>query len=313
MASPGAGPIVAVGECMLELHAEAGHWQLGHGGDTLNTAVYLARLNEDVAYLTALGDDPFSAGMRAAWREEGLSLALTLTAPGRLPGLYAIQIDPAGERSFHYWRGQAAVRDLFALPGCAAALDQAAGAALLYVSGITLSLFDAGGRAALAALAQRVREAGGEVAFDPNYRPRAWPSPELARRAMAAFAPLVTIALPTFEDEALLEGDDGPAATAARWRATGAREIVVKLGAAGCMLDDGRIFAPAQPLVQIDTTGAGDSFNAGYLAARRRGRSAADAAAFANRLAGRVIGCRGAILPRADMLDLAALLAGTDG
>lgn len=313
MASPGRGPIVAVGECMLELHEEAGHWQLGHAGDTFNTALYLARLGEDVAYLTALGDDPFSAEMRAAWRKEGLNLALTLTAPGRLPGLYAVQIDPAGERSFHYWRSQAAVRDLFALPGCAAALEQAAGAALLYISGITLALFDVAGRAALAALALRVREAGGEVAFDPNYRPKAWPSPEIARAAIAAFVQLVTIALPTFEDEALLEGDGDPGATAARWRATGAREVVVKLGAAGCMLDDGRIVAPAHPLIQIDTTGAGDSFNAGYLAARRHGRSPADAAAVANRLAGRVIGCRGAILPREDMLDLASLFAGTHG
>lgn len=293
--------IVAVGECMLELRAEDDGWQLGHGGDTFNTAVYLARLGEDVAYLTALGDDPFSAGMRGSWQDEGLSLDLVLTAPHRLPGLYAIQTDSAGERSFHYWREQAAVRDLFHLPGCAEALDRAGGARLLYVSGITLALFDAEGRAALSGLARRVRDTGGAVAFDPNYRPRAWSSPDAARQAIADFAPLVTTALPTFEDEAALHGDADPAATRARWRAAGTRDIVVKLGPAGCVIDDGRIVAPAAPLAPVDTTGAGDAFNAGYLAARRRGASAAEAAAFANRLAGRVIGCRGAILPRADM------------
>lgn len=293
--------IVAVGECMLELRAADDGWQLGCGGDTFNTAVYLARLDEDVAYLTALGDDPFSAGMRGNWQAEGLSLDLVLTAPHRLPGLYAIQTDSAGERSFHYWREQAAVRDLFHLPSCAEALDRAAGARLLYVSGITLALFDAEGRAALSGLARRVRDADGEVAFDPNYRSRAWPSPDAARRAIAEFAPLVTTALPTFEDEAALHGDADPAATQARWRAVGTRDVVVKLGPAGCMLDDGRIVAPAVPLTPVDTTGAGDAFNAGYLAARRLGASADDAAAFANRLAGRVIGRRGAILPRADM------------
>lgn len=301
--------IVAVGECMLELRADGDHWRLGHGGDTFNTALYLARLGEDVAYLTAIGDDPFSAAMRAGWAAEGLRLDLVLTAPRRLPGLYAIRTDAAGERSFHYWREQAAVRDLFRLPGCADALERAAGARLLYTSGITLALFDASGRDALTALARRVRDAGGDVAFDPNYRPKAWSAPEAARAAIAAFAPLVTTVLPTFDDEAALHGDADPDATRARWRSAGARDIVVKLGPAGCMLDDGRIVAPAAPLTPVDTTGAGDAFNAGYLAARRRGVPAADAAVFANRLAGRVIGCRGAILPRRDMTDLTEALA----
>lgn len=305
-----AATIVAVGECMLELRAEGASWQLGHGGDTFNTAIYLARLGEDVAYLTALGDDPFSAAMRAEWRAEGVKLDLVLTAPRRLPGLYAIQTDAAGERSFHYWREQAAVRDLFRLPGCADALDRAAGAQLLYISGITLALFDAEGRATLAGLARRVRDAGGTVAFDPNYRPNAWPSPDVARRAIADFAPLVTTALPTFEDEAALHGDADPATTRARWRASGACDVIVKLGAAGCMLDDGCIVAPAAPIAPVDTTGAGDAFNAGYLAARRRGIAAGDAAMFANRLAGHVIGCRGAILPRAGMPDFARFVEG---
>lgn len=293
--------IVAVGECMLELRSEDGSWALSHGGDTFNTSVYLARLGEDVAYLTALGDDPFSAAMRTAWLDEGLSLDLVLTAPRRLPGLYAIRTDVDGERSFHYWREQAPVRDLFRLPGCADALDRAAGARLLYLSSITLALFDAEGRAALAHLASRVRESGGAVAFDPNYRPEIWSSPAAARRAIADFAPLVSLALPTFEDEAALHGDADPSATQARWRAGGAQEIVVKLGPSGCMLDDGRMSSPVARLAPVDTTGAGDAFNAGYLAARRRGVPPADAAAFANRLAGRVIGRRGAILPRADM------------
>lgn len=302
--------IVAVGECMLELRADGDHWHLGHGGDTFNTAVYLARLDEDVAYLTALGDDPFSDAMRMAWQNEGLRLDLVLTAAQRLPGLYAIQTDAAGERSFHYWRDQAAVRDLFRLPDCTAALDAAADAQLLYISGITLALFDAAGRAALGTLARRVRDAGGDVAFDPNYRPGLWSEPGAARAAIATFAPVVTIVLPTFDDEAALYGDTSPALTHARWRAAGVRESIVKLGAAGCMLDDGSLVAPTAPLTPVDTTGAGDAFNAGYLAARRRGLPAAGAAAFANRLAGRVIGCRGAILPRDKMPDFDFSAAG---
>lgn len=302
---------VAVGECMLELRSDGDSWQLGHAGDTFNTAVYLARLGEEVSFLTALGDDPFSSAMRTAWAAEGLHLDLVLTAPQRLPGLYAIRTDPDGERSFHYWRTQAAVRDLFRLPGCDAALERAASAQLLYISGITLALFGASDRAELKMLAERVRAGGGLVAFDPNYRPALWLAPEAAREAIADFSSVVTIALPTFEDEALLHGDRDPHATHARWRAAGAGEIVIKLGARGCMLQDGRTVAPPVALQPIDTTGAGDAFNAGYLAARLRGSSALEAGSFANVLAGRVTRCSGAILPRAEMPTLLPAKAGT--
>lgn len=297
-------PIVAVGECMIELREEAGAWRVGHSGDSFNTALYLSRLGETVGYLTVLGDDPFSASMRAAWADEGIDLDLVLTAPRELPGLYAIKTDDAGERSFHYWRGHAAVRRLFALPGARAALDRAGDAELLYVTGITLALFGEAHRGELAGIAKAVRARGGQVAFDPNYRAGLWPSASAAEEAVAAFAPLVTIALPTFEDEALLHGDRDPARTVARWHAAGAAEVVVKCGAAGCVLDDRRAVAPERALVPLDTTGAGDAFNAAYLATRRRGGDRLDAATRANRLAGRVIGSRGAIAPRAAMADL---------
>ena len=301
-------PIVAVGECMLELRREGDHWRLSHSGDTFNTALYLTRLGGSVAFMTALGDDPFSAEMLAAWRAEGLDTELVLTGAGRLCGLYAIQTDAAGERSFHYWRGQSAARELLRLPESAGALARAQETSLLYLSGITLSLFDAPDRDRLADTARRVRERGGEVAFDPNYRARGWACADAARAALDAIAPEVSIALPTFEDEAALHGDADPLQTLARWRATGAREVVVKLGAAGCLLDDERVIAPPAALTPVDTTAAGDAFNAAYLAARRHGWAQPAAAAFAHRLAGRVILHRGAILPLAEMADLAAVL-----
>lgn len=305
-AAPG---IVAVGECMLELRKAGQGWQLGHGGDTFNTALYLARLGGDVAFLTALSDDPFSAMLRSEWQSEGLRLDLVLTAASRLPGLYAIVTDDAGERDFHYWRSQAPVRDLLQLPGCEEALARTAAARLLYLSGITLSLFDADGRAALGRLARQVRDNDGTVAFDPNYRPSLWPSPDHARDAIADFAPLATIVLATFDDEAVLYGDTDPAATQARWRRSGVGQVVVKLGAGGCMIDDGRIIAPLTLLTAVDTTGAGDAFNAGYLAAVGRGLPSAAAAAFANHLGGLVIGCSGAILPPADMPSFEVIAA----
>lgn len=106
--------IVCVGECMVELSERAdGLITRAFGGDPLNTALYLARMDVRVDYATALGTDTFSDEMVEAWRAEGIGTRLTLRIPGRLPGLYLIRTDPAGERSFFHWRDSAPVRDLF--------------------------------------------------------------------------------------------------------------------------------------------------------------------------------------------------------
>ncbi len=291
---------VAIGECMLELSRSGSEWRLRHGGDTFNTALYLQRLGLPTAYLTALGADPFSEEMRAAWRGEGLDTALVLTDPERLPGLYAIRTDDAGERSFYYWRQHAAVRGLFSLPGIDAALMRAANAPLLYFTGITLSLFSEADRARLLELAHDVRRRGGTVAFDVNYRAAGWPDAGTARLAIQRIAPAVSWALPTFEDSALLFDHQSPHDTVAQWRRFGAEEVIVKLGARGCLVANAQqaeLFPAPSVEVVVDTTGAGDAFNAGYLAARAAGLAPGRAAATAQILACEVIQQPGAIVP----------------
>jgi 2-dehydro-3-deoxygluconokinase len=291
---------VSIGECMLELSRSGPEWRLRHAGDTFNTALYLQRLGVPTAYLTALGADPFSEEMRAAWRGEGLDTALVLTDPERLPGLYAIRTDDAGERSFYYWRQHAAVRGLFSLPGIDAALMRASNAPLLYFTGITLSLFSEADRLRLLELAHSVRRHGGTVAFDLNYRPAGWLDIESARQAIRRIAPVVSWALPTFEDSALLFDHQSPDETVAQWRSFGAEEVIVKLGARGCLMADARhsvVFPAPRVDVVVDTTGAGDAFNAGYLAARAAGHSPSLAAASAQILACEVIQQPGAIVP----------------
>lgn len=294
--------VVSFGECMLELTRTAqGDARLRFGGDTFNTALYMARLGVPVRYATALGADAWSAEMKAAWAEEGVGLDLVLTDPDRLPGLYAIRTDAAGERSFSYWREASAARTFMRLPGAERALEAMGQADLFYLSGISLSLFDDADRVILRTVAEAVRRQGGDVAFDPNYRPRNWPSQAVARRAIEEFSPLVTIALPTFEDEAALNGDASPEATAERWLRRGAREVAVKLGPDGALLADAggvRRIGTEPVATPVDTTGAGDSFNAAYLHARLSGLDAPTAVRAGHVLAGRVIGRPGAIIPR---------------
>jgi 2-dehydro-3-deoxygluconokinase len=304
--------VASIGECMIELrHRSATALDLAYGGDTLNTAVYLARLTRDkdvrVDYVTALGDDAYSDGMLALWRDEGIATDLVARLPGRLPGLYTIRTDAQGERTFTYWRSASAARNMLRGPR-----DEQVGAALqgyhlIYLSGITLSILDPPQRAALLAIADQVRAHGGRVAFDGNYRPVGWASPDAACAAFEEMLRRVDIALPTFDDEQALFGLRDPLECADRLHRHGVAEVAIKLGRAGCYLSSAQFTgeAPAEPVdAVVDSTAAGDSFNAGYLAARLLGADPPRAARLGNRLAARVIAYPGAIIPATAMADI---------
>lgn len=289
---------IFIGEGMLELSQDKDAWRLGYGGDTLNTAIHFARRGISTSYLTALGADPFSERLKRDWAAEGLDTSMVLTDPLRSAGLYAIATDAKGERSFAYWRSDSAARRLFDCDGIGALLEQATTADLLAFSLISLAILPPEGRERLLLLAHQARARGARVAFDGNYRPRLWASPAEARAARDAAIACATIGLPTLEDEAALGGSADAPAVAAHWQGLGCAETVVKLGTQGCLLPDGTLLAPPETLAPVDTSGAGDAFNAGYLAARLDGASCADAAHEGHRLAGWTIMRRGAIPPR---------------
>ena len=156
--------VACIGECMIELRqASGGLYSRGFGGDTLNTAVYLSRLGVATDYITALGDDSLSEEMIAGWRAEGVGTAKVARLKGRLPGLYMIDTDARGERKFFHWRDSAAARRLMDLPETEAILQSLAGYALVYLSAITLSIYDEAGRARLFAALQDIRRRGVRV------------------------------------------------------------------------------------------------------------------------------------------------------
>ena len=301
--------IACFGECMVELaHRVDGQASLSYGGDTLNTAVYLSRLGLEVEYVTALGDDPYSEEMLEAWRTEGVGTDCVIQAQNRMPGLYAIRTDEHGEHSLFYWRDQAPARDLLGFPEFGGIVDQLCKMDVIYVSGITLSLYSDGDRTRLFDLLDRQRADGGKVMFDTNHRVSRWSSNEAAADVYRQMLKRVDFALPTLEDEKILFGDLDAEFCAARHHELGVSEVAIKLGEDGCFVSgSGR--STMVPLPERrqpkDTTGAGDSFNAAYLAARLKGREPAEAAAFAHTLAGEVIMHRGAIIPVAAMPEVA--------
>ncbi|EOW2076534.1 sugar kinase [Vibrio mimicus] len=308
--------IAIMGECMIELNGKPfGSMHQTFGGDTLNAAVYLRRgceanTNPDeikVSYVTALGTDPISSGMLSRWQEEGVATELVLRDPTRTPGLYLIQLDDQGERTFLYWRNQSAARYLLQHPDfnrIKQALNQVD---MVFLSGITLAILPVEDRIALLNLLVELKANGVEIAFDSNFRPTLWPQDDnhTVKEIYQVMYQLTDVALVTFDDEQLIWGDKTPEQTIQRLTALGVQKCIVKLGAEGCLIQDSSAstFAPkavpTQPVAQVvDTTSAGDSFNGGFLSAYLAGADLATACQRGNTLAGTVIQHRGAIIPK---------------
>jgi len=306
---------VSIGECMTELApAETpGQFSLGFAGDTFNTAWYLRTLRPDITtcYFTRVGTDPMSDQMLAVMSETGIDTRFVARDPQRTVGLYLISLQD-GERSFSYWRETSAARHLARDP---ALLTQALdGADLIYFSGITLAILDFDGRKTLLGALETARSKGKTIAFDSNLRPRLWGSTDEMTATIMQAASVSDLVLPSFEDEATSFGDTDIEATGTRYLQAGAATVVVKNGPDPIRFwhngTHGQVLPPqVEPIV--DSTAAGDSFNAGFLAGLDRKRPINEVIQAASHVAAQVIGQKGALVPL-DRAEIANWLGTTD-
>jgi 2-dehydro-3-deoxygluconokinase len=305
--------VISFGECMLEVQANGfGPAAFAYGGDTLNTAVYLRRCSRpqdiQVGYATGLGSDPLSLQLRKAWTRQGLGLNYTREVEGKLPGMYLIETDEHGERRFHFWRENSAARDYF--DAAITPLEQTQSSIdCLYFSGISLAILDAPSRDRFFTLLSQMRDAGKQVVFDNNYRPRLWADVQTTRKVFDRAFSVASMALITADDHHAVYGFDSLALSVAHAQALTPPEKVIKQGALPTLVNqEGQSDwneVPAQNVSKVvDTTAAGDSFAAAYLSRRLLGMPGEQAAAFGNLLAARVIQHRGAVIPEEVMRDL---------
>lgn len=294
--------LVSIGECMVEFAQSntKGMWTRNFAGDTFNTAWYFNKLASPdwkTAYFTAVGDDGVSDEMLNFIGAAGIDTDQIQRLPGKSPGLYSIELDGA-ERSFSYWRDSSAARELASNPDLLARI--LADADEVYFSGITIAILTDERRRSFIDALMLARKAGTIVSFDPNIRPRLWSGADSICYWTHEAAKASNRVFPTHDDEAELFSDADLPATAKRYQGLGAEEVVVKNGADPCLAVVGEEqFEVAATKVEkpIDTTGAGDSFNAGYLAARCSGKSAMQSCRFAHSLSASVITHHGALIP----------------
>ena len=304
--------IAFFGECMVEISGSP--LTKKFGGDTLNTALYLSRLTQNkdlsVHYATGLGGDELSQNMIDSWQLEGIQTNFVERIANKLPGLYMVETDETGERHFHYWRNDAAVKSYFQandLNKLEIALTEKQVDAV-YISGISIAILDDTSRERLLKAIGVFSNQGGKVIFDNNYRPQLWTTDQ-AQYWYAKLLPLVDIALITEDDDLLVWGNSE--SVQQRCLRLGCQEIVIKRGCEPCKIvqvESGKVaesYVSATAVANVvDTCAAGDSFAAGYLAARLTGESATEAAELGHQLASTVIQYSGAIIPVSAMNHL---------
>ena len=271
--------VVALGEPLVEFNqvrgGDAHAWRQGYGGDTSNMAIAAARLGARVAYVTRLGDDGFGRLFRALWSAEGVALDGVATDPEAPTGVYFVTHGPTGH-AFAYLRGGSAASRLAPsnLP-----LDVIRAARALHVSGISQAISTSACDAVFAAITA-AREAGARIYYDLNLRPKLW----RARAVALATIGQSDWCLPSREDAEWVFGTSDPDAVIDACRRAGARGVVYKRGADGCVVDDGRTRAALAPhrVATIDATGAGDCFDGAFAARLAAGDDPVAAARYAN-------------------------------
>ncbi|OBX10849.1 sugar kinase [Gallibacterium genomosp. 3] len=296
--------IAILGECMIELWNDKDCYRQGFAGDTLNTAIYLSRLlgtSAQVSYLTGIGKDDLSQAMLTYWHQENIDTSSVFTVPNKQPGLYMIKTDEHGERRFLYWRNDAAARYWLANLSIEEIVTILSAYRYLYLSGISLAILPHQDREKLLTA---IEQSTVKVIFDNNYRPALWESEEVTRTVYQKILSLANIAFLTFEDDQALFGFNDYQQSIAQAVALGVEEVVVKRGKEPCIVvtkNESCEVAAVKVEKVVDTTAAGDSFSAGYLAKRLSGGTIVEAAQAGHQLASTVIQYKGAIIPTTAM------------
>ncbi|MCF2948731.1 sugar kinase [Paraglaciecola aquimarina] len=294
--------VVLFGECMLELkQTDASSMRHAFAGDALNSAVYLKRQfpQFDVSFMSALGDDSISHQMLEVFAQEGLDNRFVYADQSKAPGIYLVQTDEHGERSFVYWRENSAAREVMQFVD-QSVIEQLSSVDLFFFSGISLAVIKPEHRAIFWDMVKQLKLAGAKIVFDPNYRARLWRDEDEAKVQFEQAFVLSDLLLPGIEDFEQLYQINTVELILDFCKPYQNVEVVIKNGPESVFIAKGEqvqevAIQPAKTVV--DTTSAGDSFNGVYLGARMSEETPQRAVELASAAASCVIQHLGAIAP----------------
>ena len=305
--------IYFIGECMVELRAmSAATLHQSFAGDVYNSAVYLKRCFPQVttSVVTALGQDNLSKKMLERFESEQINTQLVFAHDSKVPGVYYIETDEHGERSFIYWRNDSAAKKVVDFLD-ADALEQLCQGDMFFFSGISLAIIEESAREHFWKVVTQLKGTGVKIVFDPNYRARLWNSIEETKEQYHLAFTLAYITLPGVEDLTTLYGVHSVEAVVEYLEPYKIEEIIVKNGPESVVTKQADTLQSHTiiPVTNVvDTTSAGDAFNGVYLGARLSDKSISSAVQLAAKAAGAVIQQPGAIAPK-DIFQLAMVEA----
>jgi len=309
--------VFLLGECMVELKAQpvsssstaensssevnySKYLKQSFAGDALNTAVYLKRTFTDLNtyFISAVGSDQLSTDMVDFFEHEHIKTDFVFRSIEKNVGLYAIETDDLGERSFTYWRENSAARQVMSYID-EQVLDIVSTGDIVFFSGISLAVITPTDRAKFWRFIKKIKDLGAILVFDPNYRARMWDTPAQAKAQFEQAFSYADILLPGIDDFEQLYAITTAEAVYDFCKPYQFDELIIKNGEGGivCYLGEDTYHFPITPVTNvIDTTSAGDSFNGVYLGARANGYNITDAVEIAAKAAGFVIQHHGAIV-----------------
>jgi 2-dehydro-3-deoxygluconokinase len=270
--------LLCIGEGMLELRKAAEqHIPYGYAGDTLNAAIYAKRFNAElsVGFLTGIGLDPYSQGFIDYCQKEGIQTDLFLPSKTANLGIYSIDLDDAGERSFYYWRKGSAATQLVSLMAAHLQSNPLTSPNTVFFSGLTMGILAEQDKGGLFDLLQQFKQQGSKIAFDPNYRHKMWTDKQHAIHWLEKAYAISDVILPGLDEHQELFGHNSAEDIVSYMQPFGFDELIIKCGDEGVKTFDSNNnqqhipFNPAP--IQVDSTAAGDSFAGTYLASRLQG------------------------------------------
>jgi 2-dehydro-3-deoxygluconokinase len=302
--------VLAIGEAMVEFNQarpEDPHvYVQGFGGDTSNMAIAAARLGARAGYATRVGDDVFGRWLQALWQREDVDTRAVSVDREAPTGIYFVSHGLQGHEFSYRRQGSAASRmTVQTLPA-----DSLRATRFLHLSAISQAISPSACDACAAAIGI-ARDAGAQVTYDTNLRLKLWPLSR-ARDVIRATMRDTDWALPSFDDAREVYGVDDAGALIDACLADGARNVVLKMGAQGCVVAHAgvRTAIAAHPVAAVDATGAGDCFDGAFITRLCRGDDPVRAAAYANAAAALSTLGYGAVAPLPRPPDVEDLLQG---